>query len=143
MKPSALTLAIPLLSFFFLVPGYAQNRNEDSSAVQATVVNYIEAYYAGDASRIAATLHPLYLKHVVHGDRPIREKTGADMVEAIRSQGAADLPTAEKTEKVSVMDISGEIASAKLVTPGWTDYLTLAKSNGQWKILSVVQRIED
>lgn len=142
MKPRTLTLTILLLSSL-LIPGNAQKKNDDSSAVAATVVNYIETYYEGDASRMAATLHPQYLKHVIHGDRPIQEKTGADMVESIRSQGAADLPTAEKTEKVSVMDISGDIASAKLVTPGWTDYLTLAKSNGHWKILSVVQRIDD
>ena len=142
MKTRGLTLTVLLLSAL-LILGNAQKRNADSSAVKATVVNYIEAYYAGDASRMAATLHPQYLKHIIHGDRPIQEKTGGDMVEAIRSQGAADLPTAEKTERVSVMDISGDMASAKLVTPGWTDYLTLAKSNGHWKILSVVQRIDD
>ena len=142
MKPGALSFTI-LLFLSLVIPGSAQRKNDQASAVEATVVNYIEAYYAGDASRMAATLHPQYLKHVIDGDRPIREKTGADMVEAIRSQGAADLPTAEKTEKVSVMDISGDIASAKLVTPGWTDYLTLAKSNGHWKILSVVQRIDN
>ena len=141
MKPGALTFTI--LSLLSLgIPGNAQKKN-DEAAIEDTVVNYIEAYYAGDASRMAATLHPQYLKHVIDGERPIREQTGADMVEAIRSQGAADLPTAEKTEKVSVMDISGDIASAKLVTPGWTDYLTLAKSNGHWKILSVVQRIDN
>ena len=142
MKTRARTLTI-LLLWALLILGNAQKKNDDSSAVKATVVDYIEAYYAGDASRMAATLHPQYLKHVIHGQRPIQEKTGADMVEAIRSQGAADLPTAEKTEKVNVMDISGDIASAKLVTPGWTDYLTLAKSNGHWKILSVVQRIDE
>ena len=142
MKTRALTLTILLLSAL-LILGNAQKKNADSLAVKATVVNYIQAYYAGDASRMAATLHPQYLKHIIHGDRPIQEKTGGDMVEAIRSQGAADLPTAEKTERVSVMDISGDIASAKLVTPGWTDYLTLARSNGHWKILSVVQRIAD
>jgi hypothetical protein len=142
MKTRAFPLTMLSLSAL-LILGHAQKKNADSSAVKAIVVNYIEAYYAGDASRMAATLHPQYLKHVIHGDRRIQEKTGADMVEAIRSQGAADLPTAEKTEKVSVMDISGDIASAKLVTPGWTDYLTLAKSNGGWKILSVVQRIDD
>jgi hypothetical protein len=35
------------------------------------------------------------------------------------------------------------MASAKLVTPGWVDYMTLSKVNGEWKILSVVQRIDD
>jgi hypothetical protein len=43
---------------------------------------------------------------------------------------------------VTVLDLAGNIASAKLVTPGWVDYMTLSKSDGQWKILSVVQRIE-
>ena len=52
------------------------------------------------------------------------------------------MPAASKTEQVMVLDIAGEIASAKLVTPGWTDYLTLSKMNGEWKILSVVQRID-
>jgi hypothetical protein len=43
---------------------------------------------------------------------------------------------------VTVLDVAGTIASAKLVTPGWVDYMTLSKSDGQWKILSVVQRID-
>jgi hypothetical protein len=42
-----------------------------------------------------------------------------------------------------VLDITGNIASVKLVTPHWVDYMTLSKSNGAWKILSVVQRIDD
>lgn len=35
------------------------------------------------------------------------------------------------------------MASAKLVASHWVDYLTLSKSDGEWKILSVVQRIDD
>jgi hypothetical protein len=63
------------------------------------------------------------------------------MVQDVRS-GPSGIPPAERTEQISVLDISGGIASAKLVTPGWVDYMTLAKSDGQWKILSVVQRID-
>jgi hypothetical protein len=50
---------------------------------------------------------------------------------------------AQRTEKVTVLDVAGTIASAKLVTPGWVDYVTLSKIDGEWKILSVVQRIDD
>jgi len=107
------------------------------------VTNYIEAYYTGDASRMQQTLHPHYLKHMLHGNIPMREKTGAEMVEEVRSHGPSDLPQAQKTEQVSVLDIAGNIASAKLVTPGWVDYMTLSKTDGQWKILSVVQRIDN
>jgi hypothetical protein len=123
----------------------AQNSNAagDSSAVRVTVTNYIEAYWTGDVRRMEQTLHPHYLKHMIHGDIPVREKTGPEMVREVAKNGPADFPAASKTEQVSVLDIAGTIASAKLTTPGWTDYITLEKVDGQWKILSVVQRIDD
>lgn len=118
-----------------------QISNDDSSAVRATVTNYIEAYYTGDARRMEQTLHPHYLKHMIHGEIPMRDKTGPQMVEEIRSHGIPDIPQVQRTEQVTVLDVAGTIASAKLVTPGWVDYMTLSKSGGEWKILSVVQRI--
>lgn len=123
----------------------AQNTSSpnDSAAVQDTVRNYIEAYYHGDADRMQATLDSHYLKHMIHGSIPIREKTGPQMVDEVRAHGPADLPAAQKTEAISVLDISGNIASAKLVTPHWVDYMTLSKSGGNWRILAVVQQIED
>jgi hypothetical protein len=141
-----LVLAFALCPFLFFNPSTnAQEKHtstDDSSAVRATVANYIEAYYTGDAHRMQQTLHPHYLKHVINGDVPMREKTATQMVQAV-SNGPADLPAAEKTEQISVLDIAGDIASAKLVTPHWVDYMTLAKLGGEWKILSVVQRIDD
>ena len=120
-----------------------QTSTADASAVRATVTHYIEAYYAGDARRMEQTLHPHYLKHMIHGDIPMRDKTGPQMVQEIRANGVPDKPQAARTEKVTVLDIAGTIASAKLVTPGWVDYITLSKSDGEWKILSVVQRIDN
>ena len=116
---------------------------DDSAAVRTTVTNYIEAYYTGDARRMEETLHPHYLKHMIHGDIPVREKTGSEMVREVRTHGPADLPQSNKTEEVTVLDVAGSIASAKLVTPGWVDYMTLEKVNAEWKILAVVQRIND
>jgi hypothetical protein len=111
--------------------------------VGVTVTNYIEAYYTGDAARMEQALHPHYLKHRIHRNRPMREQTGQELVQAVRNGGGTDLPQAQRTEKVTVLDVAGDVASAKLVTPGWVDYMTLSKVNGDWKILSVVQRIDD
>jgi hypothetical protein len=119
-----------------------QTSSNDKFAVRDTVTNYIEAYYTGDARRMEQTLHPHYLKHMIHGEIPMREKTAAQMVEEVRSHGVPDIPQAQRTEQVSVLDVAGDIASAKLVTPGWVDYVTLTKSGGDWKILSIVQRID-
>ena len=115
---------------------------DDASAVRATVTNYIEAYYTGDARRMEQTLHPHYLKHIIHGDIPVREWTGLQMVQDVRANNGAEIPPAQRTEQVTVLDVAGTIASAKLVTPGWVDYMTLSKVDGQWRILSVVQRID-
>jgi hypothetical protein len=107
------------------------------------VTNYIEAYYTGNAPQMKETLHPHYLKHKIHGDIPVREQTAADLVQAARTGEGTHLAQSMRREQVIVLDVAGVIASAKLVTPGWTDYMTLTKVDGKWKILSVVQRIDD
>ena len=144
MKRLLLSLAVPLLlvNISALAQQNSSSTNE-AGLVSATVRNYIEAYYTGDAARMEQTLHPHYLKHVIHGDIPMREKTAAQMLSSMHQEGIPDLAQAQRTEQITVLDVSGEIASAKLVTPGWTDYLTLSKSEGNWKILSVVQRIDN
>jgi putative lumazine-binding protein len=114
---------------------------DDSSTVRARVTDYIEAYYAGDAARMQQTMHPHYLKHVIHGDIPMREMTSQDVINAVR-KGPANIPQSNRTEQVTVLDVSGNIATAKLVTPGWVDYITLSKEVQDWKIVSVVQKIE-
>jgi hypothetical protein len=143
MKNFLIALSFSMLVFGASASAQTGSQADDSASVQATVRNYIEAYYQGDAHRMQATLDSHYLKHMIHGTIPIREKTGSQMVNEVRIHGPADLPQAQRTESISVLDISGNIASAKLVTPHWVDYMTLSKSGGNWKILAVVQQIED
>jgi hypothetical protein len=119
MKRLAPALALSVV-IFLTVAIQAQNAAE-STAVRATVTNYIEAYWTGDARRMEQTLHPHYLKHMIHGDIPVREKTGQDMVKEVAKNGPIDAPATSKTEQVEVLDVAGTIASAKLITPGWTD----------------------
>jgi len=105
-------LSLTLLFFFSLSSMAQDNRtsSDEASAVRATVTNYIQGYFAGDAQRMEQTLHPHYLKHVIHGDIPMREKTGADMMRDVRRDGPPDMSAASKTEQVTVLDIAGEIA---------------------------------
>ncbi|MGA8493778.1 MAG: nuclear transport factor 2 family protein [Terriglobales bacterium] len=133
------------ISLAAAAPG-VNNPPDDSQAVRATVTDYIESYYAGDAARMEKSLHPHYLKHVIResdGALKMTEKTGLQMVEDVRSHGPSDLPKSEQTEQITVLDVSKNIASAKLVTSHWVDYMTLAKWNGEWKIVSVVLQEND
>jgi hypothetical protein len=144
MNRVALGFGISLL-LFNLSTNAQDNKSshDEAAAVRAAVTNYIEAYYTGDAARMNQTLHAHYLKHKIHGDIPVREQTGPQLVQAVRDGGGTHMASAQRTEQVTVLDIAGNIASAKLVTPGWTDYMTLSKVNNDWKILSVVQRIDN
>jgi hypothetical protein len=135
-------LSLLLLSTIATSAQNTQTTTDESSAVSATVTNYIEAYYRGDADRMEQTLHPHYLKHVIHANIPMREMTAPEMVAAVR-RGQPNIPQSDRVEQVKVLDVSGNIASAKLITPGWVDYMTLTKESRGWKIISVLQKIEN
>jgi ribosomal protein L21E len=78
MKRFVLGFGLSLLLLNLPVSTHAQDSktvSDDSSAVRATVRDYIEAYYTGDAPRMEQTLDPHYLKQMIHGDIPIRQKT--------------------------------------------------------------------
>jgi hypothetical protein len=141
MKNFALGFCLLTLVLLNFSAATEQTRITDEDGVRATVTDYIESYYTGDASRMEKSLHPHYLKHTIsNSDGKLRmtEWTGLQMVQEVRSNGPAALPASEKIEKVTVLDVANGMASAKLVTPHWVDYLTLSKWNGEWKIVSVV-----
>jgi len=142
MKCFALGFGLLTLLVFSLAATTSQ-KNSDEAAVTATVNNYIESYYTGDATRMEKALHPHYLKHTISesdGRQSMTETTGLQMVQDIRRGEGTALPASERKEEITVLDVAGDIASAKLVTSHWTDYMTLAKWNGEWKIVSVVLR---
>lgn len=143
MKTLALSFSLILM---LNLAAAQQNKAADEAAIRATVTNYIEGYYTGDASRMESSLHPHYLKHTISrsGDQlRMTEWTGLQMVQEVRSSGPSNLPSSERKERITVLDIAGDIASAKLETTQWVDYLTLSKWHGDWKIVSVVLREND
>ena len=141
-----IALAFGLLAVLLLNLNAAtgpQKASNDQAAIRATVTGYIESYFTSDPARMEKSLHPHYLKHTISGaDGALRmtEKTSLQMIEDVRSGKPAGIPASERKEQITVLDVTGDIASAKLVTPRWVDYLTLAKWNGEWKIVSVVLR---
>jgi hypothetical protein len=138
-------LGFSLLTLLLLNGLSATQKTSEEAAVRATVTDYIEGYYTGDSARMEKSLHPHYLKHTISGtdgQLKMTEKTGLQMVEDVRSNGRQK-NLSNKKEQITVLDVAADIASAKLVTADWVDYLTLTKWNGEWKIVSVVLREND
>jgi len=129
-----------LISLFGVAP--LTHASDDKTAIRATVLDYIEGYYLSDPVRMERSLHPAYLKHTVSGsggDVKVVEKRGVDMVQEARNKKEVT-PEAERKEDITILDVSGDVASVKLVATTWTNYMMLLRQNGAWKILSVVKR---
>jgi len=114
----------------------------DEAAIRATVTDYIEGYYLSDSVRMERSLHPRYLKHTISasdGQLNVIEKRGADMVREVRNKKEVT-PASQRKKEITIFAVDGDVASVKLVATAWTNYITLFKQNGEWKILSVVKR---
>ncbi len=140
MSRSAILAALALLVAVPAAASPPARTAADRAAIRATVLDYIEGYYTGDAARMQRALHPDYLKHTISGAGHVSEWSGARLIEAARSGQGRRLPASERRAQVTVLDVAGDVAEAKLVTPRWVDYMTLTKHQGRWQILSVVLR---
>jgi hypothetical protein len=48
------------------------------------------------------------------------------------------VPPEKQQKDITVLDIFGNAASAKVVASGWIDYMHLARWNGRWVIVNVL-----
>ena len=135
-----------VLTILLLAPlAYPARASDDKAAIRATIADYIEGYYLSDVARMERSLHPHFLKHTISkssGELNIADKSGMEMVQEVRNK-KEPTPVSDRKEEITIFDIAGDVASAKLVATHWTNYMTLLKQDGEWKILSVVKRNQE
>jgi hypothetical protein len=137
-----LILAAVTSMSFAQVSGKAVNEEE---AVKKTALNYIEGYFSGDVERMEQALHPELTK-VIPFTVPQTGKTGlskmgaSQLIEGTRA-GMGKLEESERKIEVTVYDIFEDLATAKVVSSKFIDYLHLAKINGEWKIINVLWKM--
>jgi hypothetical protein len=59
-------------------------------------------------------------------------------VEGVRLGSGKEIPAAERVQKIEVLDVYRDVASVKVITGRWIDYMHLSKLNGEWRVLDVV-----
>lgn len=124
---------------------YAQSPS-DADLIKQTALDYIEGWYEGNAERMQRALHPELAKRIVRTDDRGRYNLGQmgamTLVEYTRMGGGKDTPKDKQQKDVTVLDIFGNAASAKVVASDWVDYLHLAKWNGRWVIVNVLWELK-
>jgi hypothetical protein len=115
---------------------------EEIKAITAVARDFIEGWYAADADRMRRSLHPELVKRSLYRDsedgklRLRRAANASMMVEWTREGGGSDLPSEDQTYKISILDAFRHIASVKVESHVYMDYLHIAKIEGSWIIVN-------
>ena len=140
MRKTLVLLILLLLSVVALAWGSTRPSNEQA-AITVVAQSYMDAYYTADAARMQKALHPDFHKRTlqtVNGHTEISEDTVQSMVEGVRLGSGKEIPAAERVQKIEVLDVYRDVASVKVITGRWIDYMHLSKLNGEWPVLDVV-----
>lgn len=119
-----------------------QQSSNDAELIKQTALDYIEGWYEGNAQRMERALHPELAKRIVRTDSRGRSNLGQmgamQLVQFTRESDGKNIPKDKQQKDVTVLDIFGNAASAKVVAADWIDYMHLAKWNGRWVIVNVL-----
>ncbi|MCX9155617.1 nuclear transport factor 2 family protein [Niveibacterium sp. 24ML] len=115
----------------------------DAALVEATVQDYLQGWYTGDAERMRRALHPELIKRKPAllnraGDIRIDTLDANNMIAATRAGRGTRTPAAKQLKTLKVLDIRGRSALALLETGEFFDYIALARNKGQWLIVNVL-----
>ena len=113
---------------------------DDEAEILAPARDYIESWIEGDAGRMARCLHPGLAKRAVERDpatgEPVLDETSFElMVEATgRGMGRRLTPGYE----IALLDRFDGIASVKVFSSAYMDYLHVAKVGDRWMIINAL-----
>ena len=118
----------------------------DAELIKQAALYYIEGWYEGNAERMERALHPELAKRIVRTDERGRSSLGQmgamTLVQSTRAGHGKTIPKEKQQKEVTVLDIFGNAASAKIIATDWIDYLHLAKWNGRWVIVNVLWEVK-
>lgn len=113
-----------------------------ADSVKAAVLDYTDGFYSGDASRMERAVHPdlnkAYPRYLARTGRTAPAYTTYSMLIEITRAGTGKLADSARHLKAEVVTIDGNFANAKVISANFSDYLQLARINGEWKIINVL-----
>jgi len=134
---------VALCSLLFGLPAFAQDSelSEDEKGIIQAGKDYFEAFYLGDGDREALALHPELAKRFIRTNKEGRDflqyASRSGLIEYARS-GAGKADLASKDVQVEIFEIRGNIATGKVTSTDFYDYVHFGKLNGRWYVLNVL-----
>ena len=119
-----------------------QTKVFDNAAIYQAVNDYYEGWYTADAKQMDQCLHAGLAKRAIKiddaGKEYLRHLTKDVMVAATRDGGGSDSSHDKKNWTITILDTYEEIATVKVTSGEYMEYIHLAKQDGQWLIVNVI-----
>ena len=120
-----------------VVPASLSADASDLEAIEAVALDYLVGYVTGDPDRHLNAYHPEAIKRRysesddgVVGMVNLSPRTMADLAAITEPEDDCDV-------EVFIDDVSEDIASVRLYSCHWVDFLHVVKARGEWKLLHV------
>jgi len=136
-------ILIFVLTFCFTANSQNFDKAKEKTAIENTLRDYIEGWYKGDTIRMDRALHDDLVKRISIKDSTdldikLRMVPKSRMVE-LTGKGGGENPDAEY--QIFVDDIQKDIATARLLSLEYLDYVHLVKTNEGWQIANILFRV--
>ncbi|MGH7567114.1 MAG: nuclear transport factor 2 family protein [Gemmatimonadota bacterium] len=133
----SLAVALPLV--VLAVPGLAQEAADEEAAVRAALEHYLLGHATGDGAHHEMVFHS-QAKLFWMRDDSLNTRTSAEYIAGASGSPAADED--QRRREITMVDVTGDAAVAKIVLDYpdalITDYMSLLKVDGQWKIVNKI-----
>ena len=129
-----------LVSFFFNTSAFGQQDNKKE--IETAVLNYVNAFYEADTTKayesIARDLAKKGYFTTKEGEVREARMSFEQLIRLAQRWKSTQDITPETPKKVTVFEVLGKIASAKVEAKWGIDYFHLAKINSRWTIQNVL-----
>jgi hypothetical protein len=117
-------------------------QNDQEAAIIKTALDYADGFYSSDAQRFEGAIHPDFNKVLVYklpktGKTFLQYSTVSGLLEYIITN-AGFVEKDKRNINVTVLGVNENIASVKLTSVFFNDFIQLVNFDGKWKIVNVL-----
>jgi hypothetical protein len=123
----------------FALPQAKAASDEDPAAIRQAILDYAEGYYGHAPERMERAVSPLLNKRGLNL-RPgvaILQQNAEMLIDACRGNAPRPGP-ADRKMTVEVLDVQSEVASGRVFSVQFNDYIHLVKRGGRWQLVNVL-----
>ena len=127
---------------FFSISAVNVYSQDETAGITKTALDYMEGWYQGDAKRMKASLYKKLAKRSLQAGygskKELKLTSASDMIAYTRHGYGTGLWHEDMKIEVIVLDYFKDIASVKVITPHYYEYLHLAKIDKEWVIVNTL-----